>query len=79
MVAGWAVARQRPDDRARSATYRALAFGVAGSLVLAVWQRTEGVSGLVQLGLTYGDRVRQAPGGELRAFGVRAGTARLPA
>jgi len=47
-----------------------LGAGAAANLVLAVWQRSLGVSGLADLGLQYGERIREtAAGGVIRSSG----------
>ena len=50
--------------------YIALAAVAGASVILGVWQRAQGVSGLQRLGLVYGERLREVSGGgALRAFG----------
>ncbi|MEX2155166.1 MAG: hypothetical protein WD825_17605 [Gemmatimonadaceae bacterium] len=67
-AAGWAVARlARADDLLY--LFDGLAVAVASNVVIAVWQRSQGVDGLMALGIPYGSVIREA-GGALRAFGA---------
>jgi hypothetical protein len=69
-IVGWAIARLHPDGRTWLGIYYGLAVVAVASLVLELWQRSKGVSGLAGLGLVYGSRIREiTSGGELRAFG----------
>lgn len=70
VVVVWALARCGGlGFREWRAVVRGFAVAAAASLVLAIWQRTKGVDGLSDLGLVYGERVREAAGGGvLRAF-----------
>ncbi len=69
VLAGWAIARLRPDRRAWISTYYGLAVAAGANVLLGAWQRWEGWAGLVRLGLPYGERIRQAPSGAVRAYG----------
>ncbi|MFN2467582.1 MAG: carbohydrate binding domain-containing protein, partial [Gaiellaceae bacterium] len=70
VFAGWAVFRLRPGPDEWRALYRGLVAAAVAGLVLAIWQRSLGVSGLLELGLPYGERVREVEeGGTVRAFG----------
>lgn len=62
-VVGWAVARLGVGRAEWLACYRGLTVLAGSGLVLAVWQRAEGVEGLQRLGLDYGDRIREVSGG----------------
>lgn len=68
-VAGWAIYRLRPERRDWQAAFLGLAFGCAANVVVALWQLHKGVAGLQELGVPYGERVRQTVGESLRAFG----------
>lgn len=66
---GWALARLHVGGGEWKAVYYGLATAAGASVILAAWQRSKGVRGLTDLGLPYGDRIREtAGGGELRAF-----------
>ncbi len=66
---GWAIARLS-GKREWNAVYYGLATLSAGSLILGIWQRSQGVEGLATLGLEYGDRIREVSGGgAIRIFG----------
>ncbi len=68
-VIGWAVARSRVRMRDWRAIYCALVAVVGASIILAAWQRSEGIKGLSDLGLAYGTRIRETAGGSgVRAF-----------
>ncbi len=69
LVAGWALVRLGAGRAEWTATYYALVVAAGANVVLGVWQRIEGWHGLLRLGLPYGERVRQAPTGAVRAFG----------
>jgi hypothetical protein len=69
VLAGWAVYRLEPARSDWIAAYQGLAVAVGANVVLGIWQRSEGWSGLYRLGLPYGERIRQAPTGALRSFG----------
>jgi O-Antigen ligase len=66
-LVGWALARLEPTRRDWWAMYQGLAFVVAASVVIAIWQRAYGSDGLIELGLEYGASIRQVGEG-LRAF-----------
>lgn len=74
-VAGFAVYRLRPDSRVWRASFSALAVATGANVVVAVWQRIAGFERLVELGFAYADRVRQTPGGDLRAFAALTSSA----
>ena len=66
---GWALARLHVGGGEWKAVYYGLATAAGASVILAAWQRSKGVRGLTDLGLPYGDRIREtAGGGEIRAF-----------
>jgi hypothetical protein len=66
-IFGWALYRlPRPADT-WIAAYAGLAIVVAGAVPFALWQRMEGVDGLMGLGYPYGVTLRVA-NGSLRAF-----------
>jgi len=67
-VLAWAVARSRTGRPEWVAAYHGLAFVVAGNLVLAVWQRSEGFRGLRALGFEKTE-LKEGPSGAIRAFG----------
>ena len=66
-IAGWAVARLGPGAREWLAMYWGLSVVVAGAIPFALWQRSVGVQGLMNLGYPYGVTIRVA-NGSLRAF-----------
>ncbi len=63
----WAIWRLAEGAREWVTLNYALGVVVAAGAVIAIWQRTEGSQGLVNLGLPYGQAVRES-GGQLRAF-----------
>jgi len=67
-AAGWAVARLATAEDAMH-LFEGLAVSVASNVVIGVWQRSQGVEGLMALGIPYGSVIREA-GGSLRAFGA---------
>lgn len=68
VLAGWALARMRRlGQREWVGTYYGFAVAVSANFILAYWQKHEGKSGLLDLGL--GKRIKEGPGGVLRAFG----------
>lgn len=69
LVAWWALARLRPDDRVWRAAYGVLAVGAGANAALALWQTLFGRDRLLELGFAYGERVRETGSGDLRAFG----------
>jgi len=69
VLAGWAIVRLPHGERDWHASYRALALALGAGVVVALWQRLEGTGGLVRLGIPYETRIRNAPDGQLRAFG----------
>lgn len=70
VAAGWAIARSDVGWREWKALQYALSVAVGANVVLALWQHSKGVSGLSDLGLEYGERIREtAGGGAVRAFG----------
>jgi hypothetical protein len=69
-VVGWALARLGVGAAEWRAVYTGLAVAVPANVVLELWQRSKGTSGLAGLGLLYGERIREITnGGSLRAFG----------
>jgi hypothetical protein len=67
-LAGWGIWRLRPGRREWHATFYGLATMVAASLVLAGWQRHEGVAGLRRLGVPLRHGPRLTADGHERAF-----------
>jgi hypothetical protein len=67
-LAGWALARLDVGRREWWAFYQGLGVVVASSVVVAAWQRHTGVDGLLELGLPYGQSIRQTDAGSLRAY-----------
>jgi hypothetical protein len=64
---GWALCILRIGPREWQAGYAGLMVVVSSSFIVAQWQRNMGVGGLLGLGFTYGDSVRQV-GNTLRVF-----------
>ena len=70
VVVLWALARLELGWREWRSVYYGFAAAAVAALVLAVWQRSLGVRGLADLGLVYGERIREtAGGGVVRASG----------
>lgn len=69
VAVGWAVARSSRTASAWRATFCGFAFACVVGVVLAQWQRAQGVERLRELGVPTGSRIKQTSDGVLRAFG----------
>jgi hypothetical protein len=66
----WAIGRLDLGWREWRGLYYGLAIAAGANIVLAAWQRAQGIEKLLNLGLPYEERIRETGGGgTLRAFG----------